>query len=506
MSDNSYYISSFTWTTIAKILNAVVGFFSVPILIGIYGKSDYGILGLAMACNSYMHLLDLGMNTGAVRFYSLWKTEGKFDTIRKVSHSNISFYCLIAAINAAVLCSIAIWGEGLFSINHSQFLTLRSCLFILAAFSLFNWSTTAFSQLLVADRQMAFTMKMQAAQALLKALLIVLVMATNMPITVYFLILTAILAGLIIPYSIKSKRDGLIDNFKLEWHWQEFKPVLAFSLSIFALSLFQITATESRPIVLGICGNDGADIIADFKVLSVVPTLIITIGSSFSAIFLPRSAEMYQQKDVDTIRRFSYKWTGYTTIIANVLCFPFILCAGEVLTAYVGEEYARLAPWLILWCITALIQIHTTPGNSLVIASGKTRQLVLTTALSCIVSIIINCLLCKKLGAGSAVTGYFFYVVIVIGLYYLYYYKKLFQLNRLTMFLKFLTPTILATVFIIPVRLAGISTDWFGSMDIRLACIIVCIIKTMLWFIPYFGSLFLFRILTKDDIREFSGK
>lgn len=66
---NNYYFSSFFWSTFQKIINAIVGFISVPLLLGYYGKAEYGILGIATACNGYMHLLDLGMNTGAVKFF-----------------------------------------------------------------------------------------------------------------------------------------------------------------------------------------------------------------------------------------------------------------------------------------------------------------------------------------------------------------------------------------------------------------------------------------------------
>ena len=78
---NNYYVSSFFWSTLSKILTAIVGFISVPLLLGYYGKAEYGILSIATACNGYMHLLDLGMNVGAVKFFSQWKAEGKIDKV-----------------------------------------------------------------------------------------------------------------------------------------------------------------------------------------------------------------------------------------------------------------------------------------------------------------------------------------------------------------------------------------------------------------------------------------
>ena len=85
---NNYYVSSFFWSTLSKLLNAIFNFLAVPLLLGLYGKADYGLLVLATSCNGYMHLLDFGMNTGAVKFFSQWRTEGNVDMIRKVGATN----------------------------------------------------------------------------------------------------------------------------------------------------------------------------------------------------------------------------------------------------------------------------------------------------------------------------------------------------------------------------------------------------------------------------------
>ena len=82
---NNYYVSSFFWSTFQKVVSAIVGFISVPLLLGYFGKADYGILGIATACNGYMHLMDLGMNTGAVKFFSQWEAEGKTGLPRTAS-------------------------------------------------------------------------------------------------------------------------------------------------------------------------------------------------------------------------------------------------------------------------------------------------------------------------------------------------------------------------------------------------------------------------------------
>lgn len=483
---NSYYASTFFWTCFQRILNAIVGFISVPMLLSVYGKADYGIISIATACNGYMHLLDLGMNTGAVRFFSQWRTNGQSELINRVARTNITFYLIIAVINAVGLLIVAFVGEGWFSVSQDEFLKLQKCLIILAIFCVFNWSATTFNQLLVANKMMSYTLQLQSVISLLKIILVGSVIVFDISLTSYFFILTLIISLLLFPYADRCKRLGLIDSFKPSFHWDDYRVVLTFSLSIFALSVFQMTATQSRPIVLSIFACDGAEAVADFRILEVVPQLIIMIGGTFSGIFLPKTSEMVATGDKKEITKFAYKWTTLTSVLACVLCFPFMICARNVLIAYVGSEYEHLSSWLVIWCVTVLLQIHTTPGNSLILAYGKTKLMVYTTIVSCILSIIVNAFLCQRFAVGSAVIGYLIYVVIQIALNYLYYYKKLLNLSRMHMSLKFIFPVIMAFIVALPLYFWDLEFILAPYLqNDRLLQLSVCVAKSAIWFIPY---------------------
>ena len=498
---NNYYVSSFFWSTVSRILSAIVGFFTVPLLLGLYGKADYGILSLATSCNGYMHLLDLGMNTGAVKFFSQWKAQGKSDLIHKVSGTNMTFYLIISVINILLLVLLAIFGEPLFNITHDQFLTLRSCLLILAVFNVFSWETTPFQQLLQADKQIGFTMQMQSLTQVFKLMLVGLTIYFKWRLTLYFFLLTGIIAVLIIPYAIKCKHDGLVLDFRPKTYWKEFKVVLTFSLAIFALGLFQATATQSRPIILSMFAKDGAGAVAEFRIVEVFPTFVIMLSGVFGGIFLPKTSEMVARNDKAAIERFAYKWTRLTTIVVNVLCFPLILGAKDVLSAYVGSQYTDLSIWLVIWLLTVLWQMHTTPGNALVLAYGKTKLLVIVTAIDCLFSIILNCALSKYLGVGSAIVAYSIYVLIIIGLYYVSFYKKLLGLSRLKLFMDFLLPTMVAVLalgicYFIPFD----NLSFWGNN--RFYHLVMLGIKAICWFIPYVIMIFVFKLINIEEIRN----
>lgn len=494
---SNYYINAFVWSTIQKVLNAILGFISVPLLLGYYGKADYGILAIATACNGYMHLLDLGMNTGAIKFFSQWKAEGKQDLIFNVARTNISFYIIISIINSICLILLALFGRSLFSITEDQFSQLRACLFIIALFSVFSWVTTAFNQLLVAEKQITFTMQIQCVQTLLKTGLIFLVLLADLSLTYYFFCLTLIISSLIIPYALKCKAAGLINSIKPANYWNDFKIVLSFSLSIFALSLFQMSAMQSRPIILGIFSLNGAESVAEFKIIEVIPTFIILVGGTFSSIFLPKTSEMVVRGQQEKISNFSYKWTILTTIIANILCFPFILGSIDIISAYVGSEYSHLWLWLDIWLISVLCQIHGTPTNALILAYGKTKFMVYISGLACIISIFINGYLASNLGVGSAIVGYLVYILLTLFCYYGYYYKKILHVSSLKILSSFLFPTLVGLLsFILCLLIFNHVSSFSLITNERLAYLTSFSIKSVIWILIYIFLLFMFRIIS----------
>lgn len=497
---NNYYVSSFFWSTFQKILNAVVGFISVPLLLGYYGKVEYGILGIATACNGYMHLLDLGMDTGAVKFYSQWRTEGKGDLISRVAQTNITFYGIISLINILCLIALALFGEGLFAVDHEQFVTLRLCLLIIAMFSAFSWGATTFNQLLIADMQIAFTMQVQSIIAILKAVLIAMVFLFKLSLIQYFFTLTAIVALTIIPYAFRCKRYNLINSLKPAFYWEDFRVVILFSLSIFALSLFQMTATQSRPIILSVFAKNGADAVADFEIIKVIPAFIITICGSFSSIFLPKASELVSENNQDKISTFAYKWTIMTTILANCICFPFLLGAENIVTAYVGTGYEYLSIWLIIWIVCVLLQVHSTPTSALILAYGKTKIMVYVSATACIISMIINAYLARTYDVGSAVIGYSVYIIITLCSYYGFYYKKTLHISNRRIVLSFIQPTICGVVpaFFIWLLFSDVSLE---TGNIRLSELSIFVAKFVLWFIGYALLLYIFNIVRVHEKR-----
>ncbi len=497
VSGKKYYISSFFWGSIAKLITAAVNFISVPLLLIMYGNANYGVLSLAQAANAYISFLDMGMNTGAVKFISEWRAEGKTDLINKTARSNITFYIAIGILNSCILVLLALFGRNIFSVTEEQFIILRKCFLIIASFSVFNWASTAFNQLLVSAEKISFVNKMQCVTAVLNALAVILAVECQLSLTKYFFLVVMISSLLLVPYIIVVLRLHLVDSILPGWFWSSFRIVFLYSLNIFALSIFQMTASSSRPIVLGIFSSDAANISSEYRILTVFPNFILTIGGILSTILLPKSSKALALDDNITKENIAYKGTFITSVLANVLCLPFMLCSKEVISAYVGSDYSYLSMPFIIWLLSVLYQTHSTPCNSLILATGKTKWIVVSTAVSCVISVAMNIALCKSMGIMATVLSYALYVFIVITAYYVFYYRKILELSGFRVFKSFLLPTLLGFFSLFITVLIPFDALKIWNSATRWALVCKCFVKSTVWCVLYAGMLLVLLFMNK---------
>lgn len=493
----NYYINSFLWSTICKLLNAFLGFISIPMLIKHFGPDTYGVLGIAIASNAYMQLFDLGLNTGAIKFFSEWREKGALEQINRTAKSSLCIYLIFGFINALIFISIAIWGENLFNISHEQFLILRKLFLILSTLTILSWINTVFNQLLISAQLVSFTQKVTSWIIILKFILIYVTVHFNINVTTFYFIQSLLITSTIIPLSYKCIKVKLIDKIEFKFYWNDIKVILIYCLNIFLLSLLQMSATQTRPIILGIFAEDATQAITYYRTIEVFPLFLITIGTSLSNIFLPKASAAIGNDNITNIHKISISGTTICTVIACCLCFPVILNAKALLFLYMGTEYTHLSWLLQIWCIAVIMQIQSSPNYSLAISTGKTKILVLWTLVSSILSISINIVLCPKYGIISAILCYVGYVIINMAFNYIYYYKKLLHLSRQEMINSFLKPFSGAFI-ILTILLIFYPEDL--SINSKLNGIFTIIIQSGLFIFTYLLIIHFFKIFNFKDL------
>jgi len=484
------------WSSVSKILDALINFVSIPLLITYFGKDTYGILSLGIAINAYLSLLDLGITTGSIKYFSQWKEQGKISLIDRVARTSISFYSIIGLTNAVGLILLAIWGQNLFDLSSEQFKQFQIILIILAAFAIINWVSTVFSQLLIADEKISLVQQISSIRTIINLGIIIIAIVAKLSLVQYFFLFLLNSSLKVIPYYINCKKRNLISSFLPQFYWKDFNIVFRYSLALFAMAIFQVTATRSRPVILGIFSDDGVGIVAEYRIIEVFPIFIISLGGILTSILLPRSSKIIAENNEQKKQLLAYKGTLYTSILTAILCFPVMLCSKELITAYVGETYNYLAVWLMLWCFTVVLFLHSTPASSLILATGRTRMLVYSTAVSCAISIVANAILCVRFGVGSSVIGYLIYIIIHMGFYYFYFYNKILHLQPFKVFKSFIIPTSLGFIIFVILYLFNVNFAYpINEGGSKTLFIVQGLVKGFLWLIIYAICLLIFNII-----------
>jgi O-antigen/teichoic acid export membrane protein len=477
LSLTKYFAGSFAWVIIAKVLDAAVKFLSIPLLISYFGQGDYGILVLGLSTNAYLELLDFGINTGGVKYYTKWIVDKNYALLQSVTRTSISFYLAIGLLNCVALILLAVFGTHFFQVSHLQFDLLRTMFMILSIYSIINWPIAIFSQLLVAAQNIRYIQFVSISKSIMNLLLVLFVITNEISLITYFLLLLSINTLVFIPYFIKCKRSNLIKSIIPGIDWRNFQPLLLYSAAIFAMGFFQFTAAQSRPLILSIFNSTGPVILTEYRIMEVFPLFIISIGGMIITILLPISAGYFQENNTKKIAELAYTGTSYTSIVVSILCFPILINANNILLLYVGKDYLFLGPWLSLWIFTLILYLHNGPVATLVLSSGRTKPLVYSSALACVISMLINAIFCQALGAGSAVLGYFTYIFIQMAFYYLYLNRRLLNLDSMRIFKSFIIPTTLAALAAAPIPLLD---------NISLLPFQAILIKSFSWCMIYF--------------------
>ena len=82
-------------------LGIVVGLVYTPVMIRLLGKSEYGLYNTVSSVISMLSLLNLGFNSGYIRYYSKYKKEDDQEAIDRLNGLFLIIFLIIGAIALA---------------------------------------------------------------------------------------------------------------------------------------------------------------------------------------------------------------------------------------------------------------------------------------------------------------------------------------------------------------------------------------------------------------------
>lgn len=409
------------WSTVVNVVNGIYGFISVPILIAYFGKSDYGLIGLALSVNVYLRLMDLGLTSTNVRFFSNWIAKKEFDSVRKLFGTSLSFYGCVGLLNALILVIVSFFCADIFQLEEGQEQTLQNLLYILAISAFVSWFSSCFDQLVMANECVGWKQRITLLPKAFQILVLGLTVWCKFGIELYYA-LTTFAFFLSIPFVVsKIKKVSPYVSFIPHFDKATFKIILPYCLNIFSFGIFQFSVNNLRPVFLGM--QDSVASVADYRILNGIIQIVLMIGGTFLGVALPSASKAVATHNQAAQDKVAYRGTKYVTIILAFCCFGMISVSKDVLSLYVGESYLYLTGWLVLWLLTTLMG-HNQAISSLILAGADIRAITYNTAISAIIGLIVCWFTIPSWHIGGTIVGYGVYGLCQIVFYYVYYWPR----------------------------------------------------------------------------------
>lgn len=440
MGSTRQIASGVAWTTLANVVNGVYGFVSVPLLIAYFGKSDYGLIGLAMSVNVYLRLMDLGFNSTNVRFFSNWLAKKDYGSVNRLFQTSLGFYGMLGLLNALILLIVSVYSDKVFNVSQEQALVIKHLFYILAVSAFVSWLTSCFDQLIRANEYVGWTQKMTLLPKGLQIVILILTVTIGMSIEWYYA-LTAFSMFVLIPFMlVKIRHLCPFVSFMPTIDWGILKQVLPYSLNIFSFGLFQFSIVNLRPVFLGM--RSVPESVADYRILNGIIMVVLMLGGAFMGVFLPSASKVVARHDKRAQDRIAYQGTRFISIAICFCCFGMMSVSPEVLSVYVGKEYLYLVGWLDLWLLATLAS-HNQAISSLILAGADIRAITYSTITASVTGLALCWVLIPRYDVGGTVIAYIAYCLIQILFYYLYYWPKVMHINSARIFYRSFIPFVL---------------------------------------------------------------
>ena len=432
--------SGMTWSVVVNLVNAIYGFIAAPILIKYFGRSEYGLITLAMSVNAYMGLMDMGLSSTNVRFFSKWLVKGDKDKVRKLMQTCTAFYGCIGIINAVVLIIISIFSADIFNVTLEQDVVLKQMLWILAGVAIINWFTSCYGQLISATENVAWVQRRTLFTKLLMVILVFLTIRLKLTIIQYFIGVT--LTGLIIlPATIsKVKREASFISFVPKFDMMTFKEILPYSLNVFSFGIFQFSYKHLKAVVVGMQGSIAS--VTDYGVMSSLAGLISMVGGVFIQALLPASSRIVSSGNKEMYDRVAYKGTHFITIVLCFCAFGLMTIDRDLIMVYVGQNFMHLIPWLNVWLVLTITG-NVSCISSLILGGSDIKPLTFSSAVASISAIATCWFAVPHFQAGGAVIGMIVYNGVQQLFYYCYYWRKNLGIDTWRIFIRTDVPYLL---------------------------------------------------------------
>lgn len=322
------------------ILHTLMNFIYVPILLHYIGKSEYGLYQFIGSFIAYFSIMDFGLTSAVIRFYTKYKTLKDKISMENVLAISFRFYTLITVILFILgyICYLFIDDMFCNSMTVSEIISAKRIFLLLLLNIVVNISTMIFRAVINAHEKFIFLKSVEMFQLLLQPILIILVLQE------YPYAFSVALVQTILNIFLNFIRGFYCFKYlkiRIKYHYWDkklFKEFKMLALSVFIVTLIDQIFFKTNQLILGII--DGTNAVAVYAISSLIYMSYMALSSAISGVYLPHITEMVVKKEtIEKISKLFIQIGRWQYFLLAAVVSGFILFGKQFINIWAGVGF-----------------------------------------------------------------------------------------------------------------------------------------------------------------------
>lgn len=446
-------------------LNIIISIIYMPIMLRFLGQNEYGIYSIASSVVSYLSLLNFGMTSSYIRYYSQYKAREDYSGIAKLNGLFIVVFLLIGLVSLLLGLLICfnikyIFRQGL---TGAELITMKMLMLILTINMSINFPTSVFMSYIVAHERFVCQQVLSILKTILGPMLMLFALWMGyraIGIVVVTLTITIIIDIIVVIYCFS--------NLKMQFHiakmdFRLLKDILNFS-SFVALNSFvdQVNWNVDK-FILG--RYQGSASTAVYGVASQLLSMYVQFSATITSIFVPRVNKIVaEENDNEKLTEIFTKVGRIQFIILSLVCTSLIFFGHKFIALWAGEDYSQSYIIALLLIIPVTIPLFQNLGVDIQQAKNQHRFRSIVYVLMAFVNLAISIPLGIRFGGiGCAIGTSTVLIVANIFIMNIYYHAKI----KLDMIYFWKNISKIVPALAIPI-ITGVLLNLFGYVNVFL--------------------------------------
>lgn len=199
------------------------------------------------------------------------------------------------------------------------------------------------------------------------------------------------------------RTEGLFNQLRVRSIEIPVREILVFTVPLLSTDLVYVLMTSMDAVLLGYFG--GTTDVALFRAVQPAARLNQVVFTSFTLLFTPLAARMYERQDRQEINNMYWQTAIWiATISFPIFVLTFSLASPLTVLVY-GERYAQSAPILALLSFGYYFNAALGFNGTTLTVFRKIRYIIIINIIAAVINIGVNLLLIPKYGAFGAAVG-----------------------------------------------------------------------------------------------------